>query len=72
MMSKFWRAALVSATATAAVTAGWVLLKQWSERAVQVGEGIANFGKQRSREEIVEDLSDAQQQQLLDELSRQL
>ena len=69
-MSRFWRAIVVSAVATAAAGAAWTLVSRWSQRAIQAGEGVARLSRQRSREDLVDDLNDDQQQQLLDELSR--
>lgn len=69
-MSTFWRAVLVSAVATAAAGAAWMLLLQWSERAGQAGEGAAGLLGERSLEDQVEALSEAQKEQMLDELSQ--
>ena len=69
-MWKLWRSILVTTVATAAAGAAWMFLTRWSERALQVGESRARLPDARSREDHVDQLSEDQKQQLLDELGR--
>lgn len=70
-MSKFWRAALVSAVAAGATAVVWHYLVRWSEIALQAGEGVggADLVRPRSREDMVDALSEDEKAQLLSELS---